>query len=375
MERYLRRDIYGEKINQRNRQGNKQGNKQRNYSGRKKQACRRKRRVRRVASVVLAAMIFVFGMRMFCDAVWKYQFNNTDFAENSEGSQTQGGIGADAGIDAADDIEVDLEHLYSPYAILVDLESGKVLASHNGQDRIYPASLTKIMTALLAIENTDNMDESMTMPEDLFQELYAEDASMAGFLPGENVYMRDLLYGILLPSGAECCLAFAERIAGSEEAFVDMMNQKAAELGMVNTHFCNCTGLHNPEHYSTVEDMSVLLQYALKNDMFKTVFTTSRYSVYPSNCHPDGFTFYSTMFQGMDSPVVTGGQIIGGKTGYTGEAGLCLASLAEIGGKEYILVTAKADGNHQTEQFHILDAINVYNQIGQNLTYPSDNEY
>lgn len=371
MERDLRREIYGEKINQRNRQGNKQ----RNYSGRKKQACRRKRRVRRVASIVLAAMIFVFGMRMFCDAVWKYQFNNTGFAENSEGSQTHGGIGTDAGIDAADDIEVDLEHLYSPYAILVDLESGKVLASHNGQDRIYPASLTKIMTALLAIENTDNMDESMTMPEDLFQELYAEDASMAGFLPGENVYMRDLLYGILLPSGAECCLAFAERIAGSEEAFVDMMNQKAEELGMVNTHFCNCTGLHNPEHYSTVEDMSVLLQYALKNDMFKTVFTTGRYSVYPSNCHPDGFTFCSTMFQGMDSPMVTGGQIIGGKTGYTGEAGLCLASLAEIGGKEYILVTAKADGNHQTEQFHILDAINVYNQIGQNFAYPSDNEY
>lgn len=187
---------------------------------------------------------------------------------------------------------------------------------------------------------------------------------MAGFQPGERARLKDLLYGILLPSGAECCMAFADRIAGSEEAFVEMMNQKASELGMDNTHFCNPTGLHDPEHYSTVKDISVLLQYALKNETFKETFTSSRYSVQPSDQHPEGFTFYSTMFQYMDSAKVTGGKIIGGKTGYTEEAGLCLASLAEVGGKEYILVTAKADGTHETEQFHILDAINVYNQIG-----------
>ncbi len=324
---------------------------------RRKHGRKRRRTVRRALSVVLATVIFLLGVKIFCDSVWRWQFEKSDFAKSSVGAPVSIG-------NTGDDIEVDLEQLYSPYAILVDLETGKVLASHNGQDRIYPASLTKLMTAVLAIENTDNMYESMTMPEDIFQELYAEDASMAGFLPGENVYMQDLLYGILLPSGAECCLAYARRIAGSEEAFVDMMNQKAMELGMVNTHFCNCTGLHNPQHYSTVEDMSVLLRYALQNNTFKTVFTSSTYSVAPSNCHPDGFTFYSTMFQNMDSSELDGGRIMGGKTGYTDEAGLCLASLAEIGGREYILVTAKADGNHQTEQYHILDAMNVYNRIG-----------
>ena len=107
------------------------------------------------------------------------------------------------------------------------------------------------------------------------------------------------------------------------------------------------------------------LQYALKNEYFRDVFTSSRYSTLPSEQHPEGFTFHSTMFKYMDSTEVTGGEILGGKTGYTEEAGLCLASLAQVNGKEYILVTAKANGTHQTEQFHILDAINVYSQIGE----------
>lgn len=148
-----------------------------------------------------------------------------------------------------------------------------------------------------------------------------------------------------------------------------MMNEKATEIGMSNTHFCNATGLHNPDHYSTVKDISILLKYALQYEDFRQAFSSSRYSTRPTNQHPDGFTFRSTMFKYMDSTEVVGGEIIGGKTGYTEEAGLCLASLAEVDGKEYILVTAKANGTHQTEQFHILDAINVYSQIGElNIT-------
>lgn len=254
---------------------------------------------------------------------------------------------------------------YSPYAILVDLDSGTVLKEKNSTDRIYPASLTKIMTAILAIENTEDLEEIVQLPDEIFPPLYAQNASMAGFQPGEEVRLKDLLYGVLIPSGAECCLAFADRISGSEEEFVSLMNDKAQELGMKNTHFTNSTGLHDPEHYSTVEDISILLQYALKNEYFRDVFTSSRYSTLPSEQHPEGFTFHSTMFKYMDSTEVTGGEILGGKTGYTEEAGLCLASLAQVNGKEYILVTAKANGTHQTEQFHILDAINVYSQIGE----------
>ena len=260
---------------------------------------------------------------------------------------------------------VDLEQLKSQFAILTDESTGVTIAEHGGRERIYPASLTKIMTAVLALEYSGDLDEQLTMPDGIFESLYAEGASMAGFQPGEVIRIRDLLYGVLLPSGAECCLTFAQRIAGSEAAFVELMNEKAGELGMVNTHFCNCTGLHDPEHYSTVEDISLLLRYALENKNFREAFTTGRYSVPPTNKHPDGFTFYSTMFSYMDTSAVDGGEITGGKTGYTEEAGLCLASVARVNGREYVLVTAKAEGNHETEQFHILDAQNVYNQIGK----------
>ena len=266
------------------------------------------------------------------------------------------------------EIDIDLNHLHSPYAVLVELDSGKVLAEHNSEDKIYPASLTKIMTAVLAIENTDDLNQTVTLPYDIFEPLYAENASMAGFQTGEEATLKELLYGILLPSGAECCIAFADRVAGSEEAFVERMNEKAAEIGMSNTHFCNVTGLHNSDHYSTVEDISVLLQYALQYEDFRQAFSSSRYSTHPTSQHPDGFTFYSTMFKYMDSTEVVGGEIIGGKTGYTEEAGLCLASLANVNGRDYLLVTAKANGTHQTEQFHILDAIDVYSQIGESNT-------
>lgn len=258
-----------------------------------------------------------------------------------------------------------LRSLKSSNAALMDAESGELLEGYNAGKKMYPASLTKIMTAVLAAEHTDNMEETITLPADFFQTLYEKNASMAGFEPGEQVRLKDLLYGILLPSGAECCMAFAERIAGSEEGFAELMNEKAKELGMKNTHFCNATGLHEADHYSTAEDIAVLLQYALKNETFREAFTSHSYSTMPSEVHPEGFTFTSTLFQHLDGTEVSRGTILGGKTGYTPEAGLCLASLGEVSGREYILVTAGAEGNHETEPYHILDAVEVYNQIGE----------
>ncbi len=262
-------------------------------------------------------------------------------------------------------LTVDLSGLYSPYAILAELSTGRIVAEQNSRVRMYPASMTKIMTAVLAIEHTEDLNETVTIPSDFFQALYAENASMAGFQPGEECRLKDLLYGILLPSGAECCMAFVERISGSEAEFARLMNEKAQAIGMKNTHFCNATGLHDKDHYSTAEDMAMLLRYALENETFRGAFTSRRYSVPPSNLHPSGFTFHSTMFQSLNSldrPDETDG-ILGGKTGYTSEAGLCLASLAEIDGVSYILVTAGADGDHHTDPYHVMDAVNVYGQI------------
>jgi D-alanyl-D-alanine carboxypeptidase (penicillin-binding protein 5/6) len=260
-------------------------------------------------------------------------------------------------------ISISSDKLVSPHAILVRLKDHAILMQKNSEAKIYPASLTKIMTALVAIENLPDLQEKIKLPEPMFQELYKANASMAGFQPGEEVRAIDLLYGVMLPSGAECCIGLADRIAGSEQSFVKMMNQKAADLGMNNTQFENSTGLQSENHYTTVKDLSVLLSYALENDTFREIFTSSRHSTRSTNKHPDGITFYSTMFEELSDQNIPEGEILGGKTGYTEEAGLCLASLAKKDNQEYILITAGAQGNHESEQFNITDALAVYNSL------------
>jgi D-alanyl-D-alanine carboxypeptidase (penicillin-binding protein 5/6) len=220
-----------------------------------------------------------------------------------------------------------------------------------------------MMTAIVAIENLPDLKEEIKLTDSTFQGLYGADASMAGFQPGEQVRAIDLLYGVMLPSGAECCIGLADQIAGSEQNFVKIMNQKAADLGMDNTHFENATGLHNENHYTTVKDLAILLSYALQNDTFREIFTSSRHSTQPTNKHPGGITFYSTMFEELNNQNIIGGEILGGKTGYTDEAGLCLASLAKVGKQEYILISAGAKGDHHSEQYNITDALAVYNSI------------
>lgn len=260
-------------------------------------------------------------------------------------------------------VSIDTGDLHSAYAILVRLSDKTVLMQKQGNERIYPASLTKMMTAVVAIENIPDLKKKIELSSSIFQPLYKADASMAGFLPGEKVPAIDLLYGALLPSGAECCIGLADEISGSEESFVKKMNQKADQLGMSNTHFINSTGLQNENHYSTVKDLSLLLDYALQNQTFREIFTSSRHSTAATNKHPDGITFTSTLSQNLKDQTLPGGEILGGKTGFTDEAGLCLASLAQIDGKEYILVTAGAEGDHKTEPYDIDDAREVYQRL------------
>lgn len=160
----------------------------------------------------------------------------------------------------------------SRHALLMDARTGQVLARKRSGEEAAPASLTKMMTVLLATEALPDLDTPVTLPEDIFPALYKADASMAGFQPGETVTVRDLLYGAMLPSGAECCEALARQVSGSEEAFVALMNRKAGELGMKHTHFANCTGLTSPEHYSSAADLAVLLQAAMMLLIINAIF-------------------------------------------------------------------------------------------------------
>lgn len=260
--------------------------------------------------------------------------------------------------------ELSVTGLNSPNFVLMQAKGGRIICGEGAEERIYPASMTKMMTAVLALERVKSLDQYITLTDTMFEGLAEQDATQAGFQPGETVSIRDLLYGALLPSGAECCLALAETISGSEEAFSHLMNQKARRIGMLHTNFLNSTGLPDENHYSTVYDMAVLLKYCLRNSTFREIVEMPYYSTMGSNIHPDGITFYSSLFQKLPDPYVTGGRIMGGKTGYTDAAGLCLASYANIEGRDYILVTAGAPG-YTGEPLHIQDAVTVYEQLGQ----------
>lgn len=250
--------------------------------------------------------------------------------------------------------------LNSPTAILVSLDDGSVLFEKNADESVYPASLTKIMTAVVALENLSNLREAYTLPEEIYRRLWKENASQAGFKPGEAAAIEDLLYGLLLSSGGECALGLAQRVSGSEPAFVALMNGKAKDLGMDATHFENATGLQNENHYSTVRDMSVLFEYALKNSTFYAMITAKSHHAKPTGANPRVITLTSTLFSKMASADFEGGTILGGKTGYTEEAGQCLASLAETGGGKYILVTCGAPGDNKAQTLHIDDAKAVF---------------
>ena len=261
-------------------------------------------------------------------------------------------------------LTVDVSGINSPYALLM-CRDGTELGQESADASIYPASMTKIMTVLLGVENIPDLDAEVTLDPDIFNDLWAENASMAGFAPGETVTVRDILYGSLLPSGAECSVTIAQLVDSGVEAFADRMNNRAAEIGMQHTHFTNPTGLHDPEHVSTVRDIAMLLNTALENPTFREIFTTRSYTTTSTDAHPGGIQLYSRMFSMLGDRVIPGVTLLGGKTGFTDLAGQCLASLAECGGEEYILVTAGAPSNNDEDLLHIEDAITVYGRLAK----------
>ena len=228
------------------------------------------------------------------------------------------------------------------YAILVDLTSGEAVAQRLADDRIYPASMTKIMTILVAVEEltTAELQTTFTMTAEIVNAAIAEGASRAGFEPGERVKLIDLLYGAALPSGADATAALAQYVAGSEEKYVELMNEKASWLGLTSTHFVNASGLHHEDHYSTVREIAALMAYAMKNETCRKLLSAASYTTSSTDVHPYGITLYSTTFSRMDKTAYGPVTVIAGKTGYTEEARFCLVSLAvRSDGREYVLVT------------------------------------
>ena len=244
----------------------------------------------------------------------------------------------------------------SEYAVLLDVSANKVLAARNADTRFYPASLTKIMTLLVAAEKISDMEATFTMTEQIIAPLVRQDATRAGFSEGEVVNMTDLLYGAALPSGADATQGLALFLCGSEEAFVACMNEKAQQLGLKDTHFVNTSGLHDPDHYTTATDMAVILENAIKNDLCREILATYKYTTSSTPQHPEGILLESTMFSRMYGTEVENVTIEGGKTGYTDESRHCLASFASKDGRDYIAVTFAGSGRYKP----VYDAFAIY---------------
>lgn len=251
---------------------------------------------------------------------------------------------------------LDLE-LYSENALLIDLESNTVLVQKNADARIYPASMTKVMTVLVAAEHIENWDETFTMKQSIIDPLFLADASMAGFVHGEEVSMTELLYGAVLPSGAEATEALAIVTAGSEEAFAALMNEKAQELGLQDTHFVDASGLHDENHYTTLSDMAIIMQAALDNPHCREVLTSVNHTSPATAQNPEGVAM-TNRFLYRIRPQQTGNvDIQAAKTGYTAQAMNCCVSYGIMeNGRAAICVTAHA----WTGDYCIADHLALY---------------
>lgn len=254
-------------------------------------------------------------------------------------------------------LELDID---SNNAILYNTKEDNIIYEKNSKEKVSIASLTKITTAIVALENIKNLDEKVTLTNADFKGLVEANAAVAGFKVGQVVTYRDLLYGLLLPSGADAAQALTRNIAGSNEKFVELMNKKAQELKLENTHYTNPTGLDDTAHYSTVNDVLTVFKYALKNNDFKEIITKTSYLTSDKQLTLKS-TLSKTANLGMD-------YVKGGKTGTTDDAGLCLATLANFDNTDFLLVTAKAEYS-KTIPKNFNDQKKVYEYVRDNYDY------
>lgn len=253
----------------------------------------------------------------------------------------------------------------STYIYVVDREDKTVEYEKNAKAKAYPASFTKLMTTIVAIEHIDNLSTVAPIDVKTYKEMVANNSSMAGFYGREAVTYRDLLYGTILSSGGEAANSLAIHIGGSVEKFVNLMNEKASEIGLEDTHFVNPEGLHHKDQYTTAYDMAKLLDYALDNGHFRAVFTKEAFKTTATLEHPQGITLISTVLSQLQGREQEGFQIIGGKSGTTYEAGQCWATLGIKDGHEYISIVMGAPLNDisNPDKVQVEDTINLYQSI------------
>ena len=253
-----------------------------------------------------------------------------------------GNVLADAIVnDNAMDTYPEAPEIVAKTAILIDADTGAILYDKDMHKRMYPASITKIMTALLAIEKLP-LDSTFTFTNSIISSL-PYDAAKYGYIAGEEVTIRDLLYVLMLRSANEVAIGLGMNISGTEEEFGKLMTERARVAGALDTNFVNASGLHDDNHYTTAFDMAMITKDAIKNPTFSEVWGSASYIVQPTNVESDIVKIWNRHEMLVKTKADYYEYAKGGKTGYTDEAGRTLVTYAQKNGMNLICVVMFSD--------------------------------
>lgn len=248
-------------------------------------------------------------------------------------------------------------------AILVEVSTGRIIYEKNSTKQMYPASTTKMMTAILVIENCD-LQETVTISETALQNIPSGYVT-CNLSVGEEISVNDLLYALMVPSGNDAAYALAEHVAGSVDAFADMMNNKAREIGCTNTHFVNPNGIHDSKHYSTAYDLYLIAKYCMQNETFRTIVSTTEYTLPATNMYENVDRTFTTTNDLLNTEKTNYYKTaIGIKTGHTSMAGYCLVSESSREGLDFISVVL----NSETDTKRFSDSVKLFDYGYDNYT-------
>ena len=268
------------------------------------------------------------------------------------------------------------------YCMLSNMDTGEILYSKNADERLYPASITKLMTALVVCENVDDLNQTVTIDGDLLESLLGTDSSLSYIVKDEVLSIDQLLHYLLITSGNDTALVLAKYVGGTVDRFIEMMNETAAKLGMNSTHFDNPHGLPDDNHYTTVNDIHKLATAAFAVEKIKTICGYSRYQMPATNLHGER-TLSTTNFLIDKTTTYFYKYCTGGKTGYTESAGRCIVSTAEKEGMHYLSIVMNADpkyidANGNRRRIEFTDTARLFEWAFNNFSYKTvidENEY
>ncbi len=265
----------------------------------------------------------------------------------------------------------DFSSIVAPHAIVVDLESGYVLFEKDSTERAYPGDLVKMMTALLVVEHCD-MNDIITVSQTVLDSVDIYSHTTIALEEGEQVAVQDMLYAMLLPSADDAAIALAEHVSGNEAAFVELMNQKAKELGMTQTVFTNASGIFDEGQVTTAQDMAILARAVMNNSLLEDAVGTDVFEFSATNTRPDPSTYYNNNYlvSAYITPHYFYDNAVGVKNGYTEEGKYTLAAAASNGVGEIIAVVMGNERDEETEEItSYLDCTTIFDYVFENYSY------